>query len=68
MERTDWLDQGYGPAEARFLMLTAITHHRFGSPIWGKDEVRKLQLGLTDIDLHLERTDIDSRPGGRNAS
>jgi hypothetical protein len=33
MERTDWLDQGYDPAAARFLMLTAITHHQlFGSP------------------------------------
>ena len=35
MERTDWLDQGLNPAKARFLMLTAITHHEFSSPIWG---------------------------------
>ena len=35
MERTNWLDVGLGPADARFLMLTAITHHRFNSPIWG---------------------------------
>ena len=59
MERADWIDAGLEPADARFLMLTAITHHRFGFPIWGKDEVLKLQLGLTEI---------DSRPGGCNAS
>jgi hypothetical protein len=50
MERTDWLDQGYNSAEARFLMLTAITHHRFDSPIWGQDEVRRLHLELAEID------------------
>jgi len=26
-------DQGLSPADARFLMLTAITHHRFSSPV-----------------------------------
>ena len=36
MERTDWLDGGLDPTGARFLMLTAITHHRFTSPIWGE--------------------------------
>ncbi len=51
MERTDWLDQGYDSGDARFLMLTAITHHRFNSPIWGQDEVRRLHLELTEIDL-----------------
>ena len=51
MERTDWLDQGYDSADARFLMLTAITHHRFDSPIWGQDEVRRLHLELTEIDM-----------------
>jgi hypothetical protein len=51
MERTDWLDQGYDSDEARFLMLTAITHHRFDSPIWGQDEVRMLHLELTEIDM-----------------
>jgi hypothetical protein len=35
MKRTDWLEQGLKPAEARFPMLTAITHHEFSSPIWG---------------------------------
>jgi hypothetical protein len=34
MERTDWLDDGLSPADARFLMLT-ITHHKFSSPAWG---------------------------------
>jgi hypothetical protein len=51
MERTDWLDQGYDSGEARFLMLTAITHHQFDSRIWGQNEVRKLHLELTEIDL-----------------
>jgi hypothetical protein len=40
MERTDWLDEGLKPADARFLMVTAITHHRVSSPIWGEHEVR----------------------------
>ena len=35
MERTDWLNAGLDSADARFLMLTAITHHRFTSPAWG---------------------------------
>ena len=43
MERTDWLNAGLDSADARFLMLTAITHHRFTSPAWGEHEVRKLQ-------------------------
>jgi signal transduction histidine kinase len=29
MERTDWLDGGFDSTESRFLMVTAITHHRF---------------------------------------
>jgi hypothetical protein len=33
MERTEWL--GLDSADARFLMLTAITHYKFSSPIWG---------------------------------
>jgi hypothetical protein len=33
MERTDWLNEGFDSADARFLMVTAITHHRFGSPM-----------------------------------
>ena len=49
MERTDWLDEGLKPADARFLMVTAITHHRVSSPIWGEHEVRKLNAELADI-------------------
>lgn len=65
MERTDWLDQGYDSAEARFLMLTAITHHRFDSPIWGQDEVRKLLLELTEIDLLTTQTAVEHADAGR---
>ena len=50
MERTDWLDDGLSPADARFLMLTAITHHKFSSPVWGEHEVRKLQAELAELD------------------
>jgi hypothetical protein len=40
MEGTDWLNEGFDSAQAQFLMVTAITHHRFSSPLWGADEVR----------------------------
>ena len=50
MERADWLETGYDSAEARFLMTTAITHHRFNSPAWGAHEVRKLHAELAEID------------------
>jgi len=50
VERTDWLDDGLSPADARFLMLTAITHHKFSSPVWGEHEVRKLQAELAELD------------------
>lgn len=36
MERADWLEAGFDAAQARFLMMTAITHHRFTSPAWGE--------------------------------
>jgi hypothetical protein len=49
VERTDWLDEGFDAAQAQFLMVTAITHHRFSSPLWGEDEVRKLQVELAEI-------------------
>jgi hypothetical protein len=49
MERADWLDGSVDSADARFLMVTAITHHRFNSPIWGSREVRKLQAELAEI-------------------
>ena len=50
MERSDWLDKGLDEADARFLMVTAITHHRFSSPLWSADEVRKLHAELAEID------------------
>jgi hypothetical protein len=63
MERTDWLDVGLEPASARFLMVTAITHHQFSSPIWGEDEVRKLHAELAEIDLLASRAiDEHSEP------
>ena len=49
MERADWLEGRVDSADARFLMVTAITHHRFNSPIWGTREVRKLQAELAEI-------------------
>jgi hypothetical protein len=52
MERADWLEEKVNPADARFLMVTAITHHRFSSPIWGALEVRKLQAELAEIAKH----------------
>jgi len=33
-------------------MVTAITHHRFSSPIWGAREVRKLHAELAEIARH----------------
>jgi hypothetical protein len=50
MERTDWKGAGLDSADARFLMVTAITHHRFSSPNWGGREIRKLYAELTEID------------------
>ena len=52
MERADWLERRVDSADARFLMVTAITHHRFDSPIWGTREVRKLQAELAEIAKH----------------
>ena len=49
MERADWLEDRVDSADARFLMVTAITHHRFSSPLWGAREVRKLQAELAEI-------------------
>ena len=52
MERADWLEERVDSADARFLMVTAITHHRFSAPIWGAREVRKLQAELAEITKH----------------
>ena len=51
MERAGWLQAGYGSAQARFLMLTAITHHWFSSPVWGGHEIRRLHAELREIDV-----------------
>lgn len=59
MERTDWLDAGLDPADARFLMMTAITHHRFSAPIWGDREVRKLHAELAELERLASRVVID---------
>jgi hypothetical protein len=59
MERTDWLDGGFTSIEAMFLMVTAITHHQFSSPIWGEDEVRKLHAELAEIELAARRAMAD---------
>jgi hypothetical protein len=49
VERTDWLEERFDSAQAQFLMVTAITHHRFSSPLWGEGEVRKLHAELAEI-------------------
>lgn len=51
MERADWLDGAFTPTEARFLMVTAITHHQVSSPSWGEHEVRKLHDELGEIEI-----------------
>jgi hypothetical protein len=51
VENADWQYGGFDSAQARFLMVTAITHHRFSSPIWGEHEVRKLHAELAEIEL-----------------
>ena len=73
MERTDWLDMGLNPADACFLMLTAITHHQFRSRIWGEHEVRKLHTELAELDRMASQAVIDDnvarplwRPGVRS--
>lgn len=55
MEQTDWIRQGFDAAQARFLMVTAITHHRFSSPVWGEHEVRKLHHELAEIEASVAR-------------
>jgi len=62
MEHADWLHSGFDSSQARFLMLTAITHHRFGSPAWGKAEVHRLYAELTAIDAAAHRLLALSRP------
>jgi hypothetical protein len=59
MERTDWMHMGIDPSQARFLMLTAITHHNFGSPAWGEARVRRLYAELTAIDAAAAKAILD---------
>jgi hypothetical protein len=59
MERTDWMHVGIDPSQARFLMLTAITHHNFGSPAWGEARVRRLYAELTAIDAAAAKAILD---------
>lgn len=63
MERTDWLDKGFDASDARFLMVTAISHHRFRSPIWGEEEIRKLNAELVEIDRAAEQAVTDQHTG-----
>jgi hypothetical protein len=65
MERADWLEGRVDPADARFLMVTAITHHRFSAPIWGPREVGKLQAELAEIARR--STEIVHEHGGKAA-
>src|ERR1700751_2276074 len=73
MEHTDWMNAGLDSAGARFLMLTAITHHRFTSPAWGEHEGRKLHDELAEFDAlatwavsdHRAAQDARRRPGIR---
>jgi hypothetical protein len=58
-ERTDWLDKGGDASDAPFLMVTAISHHRFRSPIWGEKEIRKLNAELVEIDRAVEQAVTD---------
>jgi hypothetical protein len=61
MEQTDWIYQGFDADQARFLMVTAITHHRFSSPIWGEHEVRKLHGELAEIEVSAARVTAPRR-------
>jgi hypothetical protein len=61
MERTDWLDGELSSAEARLLMITAITHHQVSSPGWGADEVLKLNVELAEIDRTATKLVADLR-------
>jgi hypothetical protein len=64
LERADWLQAGFDAAQARFLMLTAITHHRFGSRAWGEDAVRSLYAELAEIEASL-RSNVPGRSRGK---
>jgi hypothetical protein len=65
MERADWLDGRVDPADARFLMVTAITHHKFSAPIWGPREVRKLQAEIAEIAKRAAEILHEHQSGGK---
>jgi len=65
MERADWLEEKVNAADARFLMVTAITHHRFSSPIWGAREVRKLHAELAEIAKHASEVLKEHQAAGK---
>jgi len=67
MEYADWLHAGFDAAEARFLMLTAITHHRFSSRTWGEVAVRRLYAELAEIEAALQASVTGRGRGGRRA-
>ncbi len=55
VESADWLIAGFDSSQARFLMVTAITHHRVSSRVWGEREIRKLYTELGEIEGALAR-------------
>ena len=63
MERGDWLDSGFDPAQVRFLLVTASTHHRFSSPIWREHEVARLYAEVAEIE-HSAKQAIAALPVG----
>ena len=69
MECSDWINAGLDSASARFLMVTAITHHRFSSPVWDEHEIRKLHAELAEIDALASRaiTDHDAAKSVRRS-
>jgi hypothetical protein len=66
MERADWVEERVNAADARFLMVTAITHHRFTSPIWGAREVRKLHAELAEITKHAAEIVKEHQASGKS--
>ncbi len=50
IEQTDWIHQGFDAAQARFFMVTAITHHDSVRRSGGEHEVRKLHGELAEIE------------------
>ncbi len=55
MESADWLEGGLGSAQARFLMVRAISNHALRSPPWGDCEIRRLYDELMEIDASMAR-------------